>query len=122
MIRLCKVDSKTCGSFCVLRSMKRRRILSHPTQRASSRPIRPSRQEARRCRLELMTVETPVGFLMIGYGEIPGEDGPSIAAGNYSLWRLMIDRRYQGKGGREAVRLALEYIRSRQGLRIRPFL
>ena len=55
--------------------------------------------------------KTPIGFLMIGYGEIPGEDAPSIAAGNYSLWRLMIDRRYQGKGyGREAVRLALEYI------------
>ena len=57
--------------------------------------------------------ETPVGFLMIGYGEIPGEDAPSIAEGNYSLWRLMIDRHDQGKGyGREAVRLALEYIRS----------
>lgn len=58
--------------------------------------------------------ETPVGFLMIGYG-VDGtyEDAPKIAYNNYSIWRLMIDKDQQGKGyGREALRLALDYIRT----------
>ena len=56
--------------------------------------------------------DTPVGFLMIGYDvDDYWEDAPKIARGNYNLWRLMIDKTYQGKGyGKDAVRLALDYI------------
>ena len=37
----------------------------------------------------------------------------AVAKGNYNLWRLMIDKAYQGRGyGKEAVRLALEFIKS----------
>ena len=56
--------------------------------------------------------DTPVGFLMIGFDvDDCWEDAPEIAKGNYNLWRLMIDEEYQGKGyGKEAVRLAMEYI------------
>ena len=58
--------------------------------------------------------DAPVGFLMIGFDKDDyWEDAPQIAQGNYSLWRLMIDRRYQKKGyGREAIRLALEFIKT----------
>ena len=58
--------------------------------------------------------ETPVGFLMIGFDpDDCWEDAPSIARGNYNLWRLMIDKNYQNKGyGKEAVRLALEFIKT----------
>ncbi len=57
--------------------------------------------------------DVPVGFLMIGYGEDPNDPGPAVAKGNYCLWRFMIDKAYQGKGyGKEALRLALDYIRS----------
>lgn len=58
--------------------------------------------------------DTPVGFLMIGFGKDDyWENAPQIAQGNYSLWRLMIDRRYQKKGyGRGAIRLALEFIKT----------
>lgn len=59
--------------------------------------------------------ETPVGFLMIGFDTDDfWEDAPPVAKGNYNLWRLMIDERFQGQGyGTEAVRLALELIRTR---------
>ena len=59
--------------------------------------------------------ETPVGFLMIGFDiDDYWEDAPEIAKGNYNLWRLMIDKKYQGKGyGKEAVKLALDYIRTK---------
>ena len=58
----------------------------------------------------------PVGFLMIGCG-FPEEDleqgDPEFILDNYCIWRLMIDKRYQGKGyGKKAMELALEFIRT----------
>lgn len=57
--------------------------------------------------------DTPVGFLMVGFDKDDyWEDAPQIANGNYNLWRLMIDRRFQNRGyGKEAIRLALEFIK-----------
>ena len=56
----------------------------------------------------------PVGFLMIGFGTDDfWEDAPNIAPGNYNLWRLMIDKAYQGKGyGKQALQLALDFIKT----------
>lgn len=55
----------------------------------------------------------PVGFLMIGYGSLGEEAEPSIARGNYTIWRLMIDARFQGQGlGIRAMEAALDYIRT----------
>lgn len=54
-----------------------------------------------------------VGFVMIGYGTTGDGDEPAVAKGNYCLWRLMIDKKYQGRGlGHKAVEAALEYIKS----------
>lgn len=58
--------------------------------------------------------DTPVGFLMIGYGaDEEWENPPAYAREGYTLWRLMIDRSYQGRGyGRAAIMLALDFIRT----------
>ncbi|MBE5794180.1 MAG: GNAT family N-acetyltransferase [Clostridiales bacterium] len=57
--------------------------------------------------------EMPVGFLMLSYGCEDWPDAPAIAHDNYSLWRLMIDEKHQGKGyGKAAVEAALAYIRT----------
>ena len=59
-----------------------------------------------------------VGFLMIGYNEaalyeLYDEQAPEALKNNYSLWRLMIGKKYQKRGyGREAIRLALDFVRS----------
>ena len=56
----------------------------------------------------------PVGFLMIGFDTDDfWDDAPAIAGGNYNLWRLMIDERFQRKGyGKAALRLALDFIKT----------
>ena len=58
--------------------------------------------------------DIPVGFLMIGFDKDDyWEDAPQIARGNYNLWRLMVDHRYQNQGyGKESIRLALEFIKT----------
>jgi diamine N-acetyltransferase len=55
-----------------------------------------------------------VGFLMIGFDKDDyWEDAPDVATGNYNLWRLMIDKKYQHKGyGRQAVKLALDFVKT----------
>ncbi len=56
----------------------------------------------------------PVGFIMIGFDtDDYWTNAPDVAKGNYNLWRLMIDKRYQGRGfGKESVRLAIEFIKT----------
>ncbi len=56
--------------------------------------------------------EKPVGFCMIGFGaDDDWEDAPAIAKGSYNLWRLMIDKREQGKGyGKAAMKRILDFI------------
>lgn len=58
--------------------------------------------------------EKLVGFLMIGFDKDDfWDDAPDIANGNYNLWRLMIDQKYQHRGfGKRAVELALEFVRT----------
>lgn len=56
---------------------------------------------------------TPIGFVMIGYGDNPNEDNPSISKDNYCIWRFMIDSNYQGKGyAKKAMNCILDYIYS----------
>lgn len=51
--------------------------------------------------------ETPVGFVML-------EDDP--AHESYTLWRFMIDARFQGYGfGRRALDLVIDYVKTRPG-------
>ena len=56
--------------------------------------------------------DIPIGFLMIGYDVNSDEEGaPKIAKENYNIWRLMIDKKFQGKGfGKKAMNLALEFV------------
>ena len=63
--------------------------------------------------------EKVVGFLMIGYNEAAMYDyygdlkAPGVSRNNYSIWRFMIDKRYQKRGyGKAAMRLALDFIRT----------
>lgn len=64
--------------------------------------------------------DKPVGFLMIGFNESSadydpssGFEPPKIYDHNYTIWRFMIDKRYQKRGyGREAMNLALDFIRT----------
>jgi len=52
--------------------------------------------------------ETLVGFIMLGYLEKHNE---------YTVWRLMIDKKFQGKGyGKAALKLGIEYLQKEFGV------
>ncbi len=54
-----------------------------------------------------------IGFVMIGKGTVGNENESKLIKENYSLWRLMIDKNYQGRGlGRETIDAAIALIRT----------
>lgn len=59
--------------------------------------------------------DTPVGFVMIGYGSIGDEDEPTVSKDAYCLWRLMVDKNFQRRGyGRSIITAVLDHIRNKQ--------
>ena len=54
-----------------------------------------------------------IGFIMIGKGTVGNENESNLIKENYSLWRLMIDKKYQGKGlGKQTIDAAINLIRT----------
>ncbi len=57
--------------------------------------------------------DTPVGFVMIGFGAIGDEDEPEFFNDSYCIWRFMIDEKYQGKGlGKKAMEAVIRYLKT----------
>lgn len=54
-----------------------------------------------------------IGFLMIGKGTVGNTDESALIKENYSIWRLMIDKRFQRRGlGRQTLDAAIDLIRT----------
>ena len=57
--------------------------------------------------------DTLIGFVMIGNGTVGNEEESELIKENYSLWRLMIDHKYQGKGlGKQTMDAVMALIRT----------
>lgn len=51
---------------------------------------------------------------MFGYGVTDEFGIPTVRGESYCIWRLMIDRAYQGRGlGRQAMEAALDFLRDK---------
>ena len=54
-----------------------------------------------------------IGFVMIGKGTVGNENESDLIKENYSLWRLMIDKKYQGQGlGKQTMDAVMSLIRT----------
>jgi diamine N-acetyltransferase len=66
----------------------------------------------------ILLEDKPVGFIMVGFDILSEKvkDNPKcnwFICNNYIIWRLMIDKKYQGKGyAKEAMKLALDFVRT----------
>ncbi len=57
--------------------------------------------------------EELVGFVMIGKGTVGNEDESELIKSSYCIWRIMIDKRFQGKGlGRQTMDAVMALIRT----------
>jgi diamine N-acetyltransferase len=63
--------------------------------------------------------DTPVGFVMLSDGITPEDMANPEYLGPYFLWRLLIDRRYQGKGyGAATIGLVVDHLRTHPDARV----
>ena len=54
-----------------------------------------------------------VGFVMIGKGTVGNEEESDLIKENYSVWKLMIDKGYQGQGlGKQTIDAVIALIRT----------
>lgn len=54
-----------------------------------------------------------IGFVMIGKGTVGNEEESDLIKENYCLWRLMIDKKFQGKGyGKQTMDAVMALIRT----------
>lgn len=54
-----------------------------------------------------------IGFVMIGKGTVGNEEESDLIKENYSLWRLMIDKKYQKQGlGKQTMDAVIALIRT----------
>ena len=118
MIRLEKIDARNFMDVIDLEVSRAQKSFVAPNVESIAEAYAALGTECTALPFAIFNGKKPVGFLMIGFNEaalyeIDGEEGPKALKNNYSLWRLMIDKRYQNRGyGREAIRLALDFIRT----------
>ncbi len=54
-----------------------------------------------------------IGFVMIGKGTVGNENESDLIKENYSFWRFMIDKKYQGQGfGKQTIDAVMDLIRT----------
>lgn len=118
MIRLVKIDAKNVWDIVDLKVAEEQEDFVAPNEVSVIEAYTAIGTGCSAFPFGIFDDEMPVGFLMIGFNEAVfdemfAEDVPEVLKDNYSLWRLMIDEKYQKRGyGKEAVRLALEFIRT----------
>ena len=119
MIRLEKIDAKNIWDVIELKVTKTQKNFVASNDASILQAYTTAGTACSAFPFAICNDKRPVGFLMIGYNEaamydIYGDmEAPRVARNNYSIWRLMIDKKYQNRGyGREAIRLALDFIRT----------
>ena len=119
MIRLEKIDAKNVWDIIDLKVAKAQKNFVAPNDISIIQAYISKDTACRAFPFGIYNGKRAVGFLMIGYNEAAMYDiygdvkSPEVLRNNYSIWRLMIDKRYQKRGyGREAIKLALDFVRT----------
>lgn len=118
MIHLVKIDAKNVWDVIDLKVSREQKSFVAPNDISLLQAYTAQGTGCSAFPFAIYNDKKAVGFLMIGYNEaalydLYEEEAASALRNNYSLWRLMIGKKYQKRGyGREAIRLALDFVRT----------
>ena len=113
MIRFEKITNKNIWKVCALEPFEDQKDFVAENIQSLAEAFATRNEGNNALPLAVYHDEVLVGFVMIGKGTVGNEEESDLIRENYSLWRLMIDKRYQGQGlGKQTMDAVIALIRT----------
>ena len=98
MIRLEEITNKNIWKVCTLEPFENQKDFVAENVYSLAEAYATRNEGNNALPLAVYKDDVLIGFVMIGKGTVGNEDESDLIKENYCLWRLMIDKNFQGKG------------------------
>ena len=113
MIRFDEITNKNIWKVCALEPIEEQKDFVAENLQSLAEAYATRNEGNNVLPLAVYNDDVLIGFVMIGKGTVGNEDESDLIKENYCLWRLMIDKQYQGQGlGKQTIDAAIALIRS----------
>ena len=113
MIRFDEITNKNIREVCALEPFEDQKDFVAENLQSLAEAYATRNEGNNALPLAVYNDDVLIGFVMIGKGTVGNEDESDLIKENYCLWRLMIDKKYQGQGlGKQTIDAAIALIRT----------
>ena len=113
MIRLEKITNQNVWKVCALRPFDSQKDFVAENVQSLAEACATRNQGRNALPPAVYGEDVLIGFVMVGKGTVGNGEESVLIRDNYCLWRLMIDRNFQGRGyGRQTVEAVLALVRT----------
>lgn len=113
MIRLTEITNKNIWKVCALEPFDEQKDFVAENIQSLAEAYATRNEGNNALPLAVYHDDELIGFVMIGKGTVGNEEESALIKDNYCLWRLMIDKKFQGKGfGKQTMDAAMALIRT----------
>ncbi len=113
MIRFQEITNRNIWKICALEPFEEQKDFVAENMQSLAEAYATRNEGNNALPLAVYDDDVPVGFVMIGKGTVGNEEESDLIRENYCLWRLMIDKKYQGQGlGKQTIDAAMDLIRT----------
>lgn len=113
MIRLEEITNKNIWKVCTLEPFDEQKDFVAENIQSLAEAYATRNEGNNALPLAVYKDDELIGFVMIGKGTVGNEEESDLIKENYCLWRLMIDKKFQGKGyGKQTMDAVMDLIRT----------
>ncbi len=113
MIRFQEITNKNIWNVCALEPFEEQKNFVAENMQSLAEAYATRNEGNNALPLAVYNDHELIGFVMIGKGTVGNEEESTLIKENYSLWRLMIDKRYQRQGlGKQTIDAVMDLIRT----------
>lgn len=113
MIRLEEITNKNIWKVCTLEPFDEQKDFVAENIQSLAEAYATRNEGNNALPLAVYKDDELIGFVMIGKGTVGNEEESDLIKENYCLWRLMIDKKFQGKGyGKQTMDAVMALIRT----------
>lgn len=113
MIRLEEITNQNVWKVCALRPFDSQKDFVAENVQSLAEASATRNEGHNALPLAVYDEDVLIGFVMVGKGTVGNGEESALIRDNYCLWRLMIDRNFQGRGyGWQTVEAVLALVRT----------